>query len=1328
MTKNLMVAFAIFAAVMAHLKTAATAATIDVKTSEQLTAALAGAAPGTTVAVPAGTFKAGNLSIPSGVTVKGAGAEQTIIDAQGKNFGMLIKDASNVTVSGITLQGSAVAGIRIEGGGDVTLSGLRVLRNLCGVNVMNTGNVRIENTVIADNRNGIALNGVSKGVIVNCTLAKNYATGFGVSQCRGIVAFNNIVAGSDIGIYLPLNNEGLQFDYNIWNCTGIGSMEGEYVRHTVAAWSCLSGLERHSVGMSIVFANPLRDEYWAVSSMPWRPSHVVTSGWGVREFAGIKSPVSDMRGEPWGKEMDAGAFATARLNVGSPDGKLVVKSEDGVKSAGVFRKDGRLLCYLFQGLPLHKGEYEFWLSGRDFLAKPIEAGDCEVRMLESQVAAEHMGYAANKGIENYGANANEMSVLVIAYADDGQLVAGTGWQERKINITKQDPATGKATWAFGGDSEIDGIAMGTGSVAYVIKAAGKVMEMVKIDTATGEAMMWPDKDYRLYFQNLPHNMGRNQLAFLNGRLFLADPPANRILHASAEMPDFKEQFQIPSPTSLSGDDKNGLVWLVSENKTVLAINDKGEIKQRFEGVKKPLAVAVRNGRMAIASAETGKVHMFDAADPAALKPLFTIGTGEDPVGPIQPDRFEFKDSSLGGAPCGRVGLAVGPKGEISVLHNSRIAMFDPQGKLIRDTWADFCWDMIPIDFKDGAPTGFYNGKGTSFQIDAKKKTWQPYANWVFPKDSTIWMFFPMGGKRYAMGQQDLKKYYANGSDAKTWIVCELNGFVGRPVSQYMYSEKEKAWVVRSDSNNDGVIDDKDEFKVWTDAEGKAISPAGHFATVPYIYPARDGSLRLVFQGDHVGETPWREQVPNARCTYIRIEPDAKGTPCLVLKKEDAALMVDTEMPSPFDLGKTDSLTRIAGGNGVLNLPDGGWMYQPWLQNSPATKMLGPNGGGTDVAGFDKTGHIRWFRPLTEAGPIIGLSSMNGLQMVGSAWETEMYSMDKDGLATGNFALPLAAHYRFGLMDHPNVFQPFKGNDGKEYFLMGEFMSNCVNWFRLINTDSIRYETVPLKIDKARSETLRTQTVEIAGKTTAKSPVVKVRKLQAPMPIDGDLVKWRKAGIAPMIVITPEGSAIKGPADTCATVRMAWEGDNLYVQVLKFDDKVVMYQPASKFYMQDCIEMSINGYTIGGFKYNITRVRDGGDFIFRDRWWGEGKGINKALDPQLAPRKVTVLDNANDVEERKIIESLYGVDLSKSPVIVYEFKLPVSEAYNKDQSFNKEMSLPECPLQMKSGSSFRLGFLIDDSDQPGADVQKCIAWPATYNTWAGFDQHAEAILE
>ncbi len=175
--------------------------------------------------------------------------------------------------------------------------------------------------------------------------------------------------------------------------------------------------------------------------------------------------------------------------------------------------------------------------------------------------------------------------------------------------------------------------------------------------------------------------------------------------------------------------------MISGGKTLLALDAHGAVQQRFDGVAKPVALAIRHGRMAVASADTGKVHVFDCSNPAALKPLFTIGTGDDPVGPMQPDRFEFKESKLGGIPCSCANLSVGPKGELAVLHNTRIAMFDPAGKLVRDTWADFCWDMLPMNFGGDGPTGFYHERGASasFAIDAKKRTWRPEAQLGLPQ-------------------------------------------------------------------------------------------------------------------------------------------------------------------------------------------------------------------------------------------------------------------------------------------------------------------------------------------------------------------------------------------------------------------------------------------------------------------------------------------------------------------------------------------------------------------------------------------------------------------
>ncbi len=1284
-----------------------------------LAEALAQAKPGDTVMVPEGVFQ-GPLVLPPEVSLRGAGIEKTIFDAGGAEAGVLLKNSRAATLANFTVQGASMAGLRIEGGSNITCSSLRVLRSFCGVNALGASQLRLENLVLAGNRTGIALNDVHQSAVVNNTLAENYALGFSISKCRDVVVFNNVVSGSDVGIYLPQNNDTLQIDYNLWNGKTIGKLEGELMRHTTTAWSWLTGHDRHSLGTTIAFSSPERDDYTPVSTIAWRESHASTAGWGVREFAGVKAPLTDIRGRGRSEELDVGAYASARQDAGAPDGQISIETDEGVKSAGVFHKDGKLLCYLFQGLPLRKGKYEFRLPQRDFLSQPIAAGDYEVRLVESPLGCEYFGYAANKGIENFGANANDMHVQEIAYADDGRLIVCNGWQEKGINITDLDPLSGKSSWDFGGSSPMDGAASGENHLVYVLKEGNKNLELVQIDTRSGAAQPWPDHDYKQYFAQFKHFDSKNRLAYLKGRLYLSDPETNSVFHTSVANPEFQESFPVAGPDSPAGDENSGLLWLISEGQVILALDEAGHVQQRFDKVPKPVALAICNGRMAIASADTGKVHVFDCSNPAQLKPLFTIGTGEDPIGLIQPDRFEFKDSKLGGLPCRCSNLAVGPKGEIAVLHNTRLAMFDPAGKLVRDTWADFCWDMFPMTFGGDEPTRFFHSRGTmsSFSIDVKTRHWQPDANWSFPKDSNMSMFFGMGGKRYAMGP-------ITQANVCRWIICELDGYAGHVVSEYLFDATTAQWMIRRDADGNGAVDEKDSLVPWTDATGQPLKHlSAHSFT--YTYPARDGSLRLVMQGE--GQSPW-DSDPSFRATILRVEPDEKGAPRLVAHREDVARMADVEITSPFDPAKTDSLKQLQAGNGTLHNADGGWVYMPWMPTSPAMAGNIVNGSGSDLAGYDASGRLRWLRTLTEAGPIIGLCEMQGLNVVGSCWEAELYTMNSDGLSTGNVGMPLAAHFRFGLMDHPNVVQPFIGNDGQPYYLMGDFVVNCVNWFALRNVAGIRQTKTPLRIEPERAEALRGQaTTNNSSKPLQKQPKVVVRKLGAPLPIDGDLAKWRTAGIAPQIVITPDGagSGVKGPADTSAVVRMAYEGDNLYVQVLKFDDKAVMFQPAPLFYKQDGVEMSINGYAMGGFKYNLTRVREQGDYLFRDRWFSTKLCV--PLDANAAPRKIVLLEDAKQVEERKLIENIYGVDLSTSPVIVFEFKLPMQSVYSQDQVFNKELGLTERPIDMKSGSTFRLGFTINDSDQPGADIQKVLMWPASYHTWAALEQHAEAILE
>jgi hypothetical protein len=180
--------------------------------------------------------------------------------------------------------------------------------------------------------------------------------------------------------------------------------------------------------------------------------------------------------------------------------------------------------------------------------------------------------------------------------------------------------------------------------------------------------------------------------------------------------------------------------------------------------------------------------------------------------------------------------------------------------------------------------------------------------------------------------------------------------------------------------------------------------------------------------------------------------------------------------------------------------------------------------------------------------------------------------------------------------------------------------------------------------------------------------------------------------------------------------MAYSGSDLYVQILRFDDVPAFFQPRDRHYLQDCVEMAINGFG-HGFKFDITRTSEDGDMILRQRFFANK--LEMLVPAGHAPRVIKVLDNARAVPERELIESVYGTDLSAAKVIVTEFKLPIDpETY---QGAEKDV------FPLTPGSSFWLGFMIDDNDEPGSDVQNLMVWPATYGTFNPPEDGAKAIL-
>jgi len=254
---------------------------------------------------------------------------------------------------------------------------------------------------------------------------------------------------------------------------------------------------------------------------------------------------------------------------------------------------------------------------------------------------------------------------------------------------------------------------------------------------------------------------------------------------------------------------------------------------------------------------------------------------------------------------------------------------------------------------------------------------------------------------------------------------------------------------------------------------------------------------------------------------------------------------------------------------------------------------------------------------------------------------------------------------------------------------------------------------------------------LSTESPAEKRIVTIKKLAAPLPIDGDLEKWHKIGLTPQIVITPPlDGPIKGAKDCSALIRMAYHGDDIYVQVLKFDD-VVMFDPSVGTHLQDSLEMLINGFQKPGFQFVVGKFGPGGtDAVKRERFGG---GPPSLLSPDVIPRVLKVLDNALAVPERKMIEAATGEDLSQAKVIVMEFKLPITAT----GAFTGEGAADVFPIQ--PGKGFWLGFNVNDNDMPTLNdndtpgtgmgvAQKWISWPAgfglfgprTNNVWAVFE--------
>jgi hypothetical protein len=1241
--------------------------------------AVAAAQPGDTIVLPAGIYEAG-ITLPPRVGLRGAGYRKTILDARNAEVGLAIEGADGAEIADLTVWGAGEtrADVLVRGGANLALRRVRATGGLNGVNFAGVTNGRIENVVCDENRYGIVVSGGRGNAVVNCTVVRNSSLGLSFPSGEKTLVFNNCIADSATGVSLgePALAGGVHLDHNLYFSRFVGKLAGQLGRRTLGDWQALSGQDRFSVQLPLAFRAPEAGDYRPAGTLAWSLERAPTSDWGVPELSGVKAPETDIDGNPRAGLYDLGAyeFAPPANLPRPPDGTLTVRSGAGITSTGVFAPGGREVAYLFHNLPLPAGPHFFWLPSRDFEGRPIAAGTYGLRTLESALRWEYLGAIGDTGAAFPPSRSAPVKPFLCGFDGAGGLVVGNGWSEDATNLRGYDAATGHWLWAFGGSSDIHGLAVrAEDGTLYLLRASGSKGLITRHDARTGKPVPWGegDRDRDAGSFTFEGGAGASGLAVLEGRLYVADARASVLRHGPIAPPALDQSSPVPAPTSLAADPAARRLWVISGGKTLVALDPQAKVVAQAAPVEAPAALAIRDGRLAVASRATGKIHFFDARDPTALKPTGTLGTGDGPFGPYRPDRFLFQRGGTGTEtePGGDVSLAMGPEGELAITEENRVLVFDRHGKSLWTTFG-LAGDACVPSFADRGRVFTLDGR-KSLRLDEASGTWAPEAFWDVPRGGFLGAF--ADGK----GAATLGVFVAaTGSQRQgPLLVVRYDGYTARPALQIpdpkSKSEKDLALTHRIDTT---------------------LQPRGDVLALG-LHPETWGIL-------------WR---------YDGLDPH--GTPLYRLEDRPALPRKPGALLSPY--------TRRADPSAVLvgavpdDDDDGGFTGLINFRTSPyGTGLLAT--AGTDLVRLDPSGERLWDHPLAEHRGLEGLERAGPLLLTGVAATCEVLAFNRDGLGLGSFGFRPEVHYPGFFLDQPRALRAYRGGDNRIYALVADSVAGVQHWYRLHGEDSLVSTESVLTLSAPAARSLAALPPPPAPAPARPAPpTVRVPRLGTDLPIDGSLEKWRAAGIAPQVVVTPETAtgAIDGPGDTSAVIRLAYRGNSLYLQVLTFDDAPTFHQPVVRHHQQDGVELCINGF-LPGFKFDITRTSDAGPIVLRQRF--TVPNLDLLIPPEHAPRIIKVLKDARDVPERRLIESIYGVDLAGSPVIVTECKLPIAPATYKDAV--KDL------FPLKPGQTFRLGFLINDNDNPGTDVQNYLVWPATYGNFNPVDDMAIAVLE
>lgn len=1238
---------------------------------EHLARAAATAKAGETIHLPAGVFR-GGVTLPPGVSLQGAGFDKTFVEASEADGGLTIEGGSGASVSDLAIRNARRVDLAVRGAHKLTISRVVATGSINGISLDDLQSSRVENSISADNRYGIIVSGGRDNVVVNCTLSHNDGLGLSFPRGENAVAFNNCITDGGIGVYLG-DPKQVRLDHNLYFTSLTGGMSGQIARAALTDWQYLSKQDAHSVRMQVEYHDAKSGDYRAVNSLPWALDRAVVSGWGVADLAGVPAPRQDIAGTARPPRPGVGAFEISLQAQRPAAGQFMIQSDEGIKSAGVFNAEGREVTYLFHELPLPKGTYSFWLPPRDYVGRPILAGKYDVRVAGSNLEWQYLGWFGDNGEASPWSHTASAGPGWITFDHNGHLLMGQGWSEDHTQLRAYDVKTGKVAWSSSGEEFTARVAVGDDGSVYLLRAQDHQARLSHLKDDSGDVIPYPEPNGKVAYYLLPAHAGDpSGFAQLDGRLYISDEQANCIRSDTTYPTDFSRAIPVPAPASLAADSKNHLLWVISAAKTVIALKPDGTKVAEASPAPEPAALAVRDGVLAVVSRATGKIHLFDCSNPQTLKPLRTIGSGDGPFGPFATDRFVFQ---FGGASGGRhVEIALGPDGQLGVVDANRLLLFDQQGKCLWYTFGVFGNGTSPC-VSDRRQV-FDPASGWSMLLDEEHGTWRPEAFWQFPFPQSFPTLFQYQGRLFSVTMHPTPDVAMS--------MCRFDNYRSIPVLEVVSDKGHFFW--RRDTNGDGKLDASDHLEPMQTNDGKPLEGDARIGI-----PSASGAL-----GD-----------------WGLAGLDARGVPQYKLPDLLAPAFKPGDVISPYSQKSERAETA-----GIAVMPDRTRVANVAMRSSPLGMGLA-NGAGSDVAGFDPLGNNRWFHPYNVFA-IYNMNVVGPVGMVGVAHTDNILAFNQDGLGLGGCSQPSEAHYMGFWLDHAPAIQAYTGHDGQTYVITADNSNGRHHWYRMRGADKIETSRFPIDLPSDAAKILAAlPDPPKLGVVRPPAPIVRIPHLAEAMKIDGSLEKWRKANITPRILATPDTATgeIDGPKDASAVIRLAWRDTDLYVQVLRFCKVINMTQPIPRHYQQDCVEMNLNGFA-DGFKFDFTKTLDHGNLLIRQRFFFQN--LEKIIPDDVAPLSITTLDNAKDVPERKLIESVYGVDMSDCKVIVSELKLPIdSRTYEGD---------PKALFPMQPGQTFRLGFMIDSNDHPGADGQNFIVWPATYGTFNPKEVMATAVLE